>query len=1337
MDSKRQKRFQVTISLICVVSLLVIFALGFGMMKHLGNYAIEEILEEGEISVNALGSYLKHALMDAVQGVQILAEDPVIIAALASQATEDVEHANIVLDRFSHGMDTSVTYLLNANGKTIGSSNRNSPSSFVGKNYAFRPYFKQAMQGKLGHYYALGVTSRKRGYYAAFPVKQRGGDILGVVVVKSELDHLAKNFRQFKNCFLVDPHGIIFLSSRPKLVLKSLWPIDSFSLDKLMDSEQFGLGPFEPLMLAEPKAKDKVSFEGKGYLVSRHLVNPEGWSVVLLSKGDRIIEYQVFSVLVILFVSVLVVGFFMSIYFFQKSASRLQESKDYSDLILNLAPSGLFTVNKEKLVTSWNKKAEEIAGYTAEEVIGKECLLFADEPCVNRCGLYSEEVNKPIEAKECFIKRKDGQRRVILKNADLIKDKKGNVIGGIESFEDVTDRKGMEDALRVANEFSQNLLSTIPFGMDIVSEDGNILFVNEQLRSMLGVEGVGKRCWELYRDDKKQCLDCPLIKGIQLGETATIETEGCFGGKILQITHTGMIYENKPAVLEVFQDITERKNIEARALRLASIVDNSDDAIIGKTLDGIIVSWNRGAEKIYGYTEEEVKGKSINIIVPPEHPEEVPAILEKIKAGEMVDHYETVRVKKDGSQISVALTVSPIKDEKMVIIGASSIVRDIKERKKAEEEIYKLSYAIEQSASSIAITDIEGNLEYVNPKFCQATGYSFEEVKGQNPRVLKSGDQPDSVYKELWETIAAGKEWSGEFHNKRKDGSFFWELASISAIRNKEGIITHYLKVAEDITERKQADIVLAKAKEDLENHAWDLQKTNEALKELYKEVELKNRELLKLDQLKSDFVSTVSHELRTPLAITTEGLNLILDGIVGEVDEKQKEILTTSKENIDRLGRIINDLLDISKIEAGKIELNQGFVELTGLIKELVEAYQTVVKIKNITLTVDLPADKIYAYADSDKFIQIMNNLLNNAYKFTPDNGKIEVKIFAEGEEVHVSVADNGLGINEEDMKKLFEKFQQFDRKHGPGIKGTGLGLAITKALLELHGGEIWAKSKPNEGTTFHVKLPNYQKTKWQFEEKFEDILQDESEAKTNCSLIIVNLQNFNEINEKYGQKILIDIMNSIVLETKIVVSRPNDEIFLYNPQNIFVVLPGTSKLGASHVANMIKNAIKERRFIYGKDNVHVEVKCGVAASKIEGTSKADMIVEAQANLTRKKKVLIVDDHPQIARMLQVRLEANGYLIKCVTDGEQALETIMDEIPDLIVLDIMMPKMNGYEVFGRLKENSKTAEIPIIILTAHDVDIGKIDSISPTSTPVIEKTGGFENVLSVVKDLL
>jgi len=425
--------------------------------------------------------------------------------------------------------------------------------------------------------------------------------------------------------------------------------------------------------------------------------------------------------------------------------------------------------------------------------------------------------------------------------------------------------------------------------------------------------------------------------------------------------------------------------------------------------------------------------------------------IEEVKRTKKPVTVEHIHRDKDGNARNVEIHSFPLFNKSGNVVQIIEYCLDITERKKTEAKVLQLSRAIEQSPAVVVITNTAGNIQYANPKFQKVTGYSQEEVIGKNPRILKSGTLSKSIYKQLWDTVSSGNEWSGEFQNKKKDGTPYWESALISPVKNSEGVITNFIKVAEDVTARKETEARLKNAKEELE---------------------LKNLELQKLDKLKSEFVSTVSHELRTPLSITKEGISLILDEIPGKINEQQSRVLVTAKNNIDRLARIISDLLDISKIEAGKVELKKETINIVSLVRQVIQAFEPKIAEKKLSIKINAPKNVVNAYADSDRVVQIITNLVSNALKFTKE-GRIEISVLDKDGDVECSVADTGIGIAKENIPKLFEKFQQFGRVAGPGEKGTGLGLSIAKALVGLHKGKIWIESEIDKGTTITFSIP------------------------------------------------------------------------------------------------------------------------------------------------------------------------------------------------------------------------------------------------------------------------
>ncbi len=380
----------------------------------------------------------------------------------------------------------------------------------------------------------------------------------------------------------------------------------------------------------------------------------------------------------------------------------------------------------------------------------------------------------------------------------------------------------------------------------------------------------------------------------------------------------------------------------------------------------------------------------------------------------------------------------------------------------------KLSRAVEQSPVSILITDLNGNIEYVNAKALTLTGYTFEELKGKTPRIFNSGEKPKEEYRILWETILSGKEWRGELHNKKKNGELYWEFASISAIKNKMGHVTHFLAVKEDITERKQAE--------------RDLQ-----------ELEIAR----KTARFKQNFLANMSHEIRTPL---TGVLGMIDILELTQLNEDQQDYVNTIKASGENLKEIINQVLDYSKIEAGKIELNPLDFEFQSILQNAEMLYRNITR-PGVKVNIQLdPAIPGFIKTDESRLSQVINNLVSNALKFTHKGSvSVQARLLEEITEtqqvkIEVKVVDTGIGIPAHLQQKLFRPFSQIDDNDTRYYEGTGLGLSICKELVGLLGGEIGLESESLTGSTFwftftaqiadyqqetqslHNKYPNHQ---------------------------------------------------------------------------------------------------------------------------------------------------------------------------------------------------------------------------------------------------------------------
>ncbi len=350
--------------------------------------------------------------------------------------------------------------------------------------------------------------------------------------------------------------------------------------------------------------------------------------------------------------------------------------------------------------------------------------------------------------------------------------------------------------------------------------------------------------------------------------------------------------------------------------------------------------------------------------------------------------------------------------------------------RKTELELRKFFHAVEQSGSSVIIADRAAHIEYVNPRFLRLTGYSEDELIGQNPRLFQSGKTSRPTYESLWQTITAGREWHGEFLNKKKNGELFWEEASIAPILDGRRMITHYVGVLNDLTERK------------------------------------------KLDSLKDEFSGKVAHELRTPLTVIQWSAANLRDEIDGPLAPTYREEAERILGQVDRLQRLIGDLLDLSRLESGNVQPSLRAVDLMGVINDVTQGFQKSARQRQLEIAVQSSGILPLLPLDRDMLIQILTNLTDNALRFAQSRVTITAGRCTGG--VQVTVADDGPGIGTEDQARLFSKFEQITRSTGPdGYKGTGLGLSICQELLRRFGGKIWVDSTLGQGAQFHFLLP------------------------------------------------------------------------------------------------------------------------------------------------------------------------------------------------------------------------------------------------------------------------
>lgn len=477
-----------------------------------------------------------------------------------------------------------------------------------------------------------------------------------------------------------------------------------------------------------------------------------------------------------------------------------------------------------------------------------------------------------------------------------------------------------------------------------------------------------------------------------------------------------------------------------------------------------VISCNRRLEEIFGYDHGELIGQSSRVFYDSDQTfENIGAEAYRAVAEGRNFSTEMMLKRKDGSLFRGALNGRAI-DPAQPQEGSIWIYADISERHHAQQEVHKLLQAVEQSPVSILITNREGLIEYVNPRFSKVTGYRSSEVLGQNPRVLQSGETPAETYRELWQTLLACKEWRGILRNRRKNGELFWEEASISPIIDDTNQVTHFLAVKEDITERKRSEDELEQHRAHLEElvrtRTADLSAALEAAKAA--------------DLAKDAFLANISHELRTPLNAVI-GLSELARRI--STDPKQQDYLDKVTGAGKSLAGIINDLLDLSKIAAGHMDFEAASFSLRGLIQRSrsVMAHRAAEKGLDLIEQIDEEVPDVLL-GDPLRIEQILLNLLSNAIKFT-NAGRVELRIALSARKedrvcLRIDVEDTGIGLAEESLGRLFQPFAQADASVSRKFGGTGLGLALSRRLAEMMDGDIRVTSREGVGTTFSVRI-------------------------------------------------------------------------------------------------------------------------------------------------------------------------------------------------------------------------------------------------------------------------
>lgn len=671
----------------------------------------------------------------------------------------------------------------------------------------------------------------------------------------------------------------------------------------------------------------------------------------------------------------------------------------------------------------------------------------------------------------------------------------------IGTVQDITDRKLIELALQESENKFRTLTEKSLVGIYII-QDNVFKYLNEAALKIIDyppdeiIDKLGPA--DISISEYKNIAQNNIDKRIK-GEVSSIQYEDIIitksgQEKIVDILGTITTFNNKPAIIGTFIDITERKKFEEEIFNvnqlLQNILNNIPQRIFWKDKNSVYQGANlQFIEDIGLNSSDDLIGKN-------DYQLYEKRIAEKfIEDDESVIKFNQPKLNYEEEQIDLKTKTKkwlrtnkvPLYDQNGKIIGILGTYEDITEIKEALDRIRMFSRIIEQSPVNIAITDLSGNIIYTNTEFTKITGYKMEEVIGRNPRIFQSGLHTKEFYENLWNTILSGNKWEGEFYDKKKDGTYYWEKAIIFPFFNDQDEILNFVKIGEDITLKKEYELGLIQAKEKAEE----------------------------LNRLKTNFLANMSHELRTPLV----GILGFSDILRMELpDDEFRDMADKIKQSSKRLMDTLDLILDLSKIEFNKVEINNEIIKLPLLLSECYENFKPYAEMKNLKLNLLINDPELFLKSDERILKVALDNLINNAIKFT-NEGEItieeEIMTADEKEWIAIKIKDTGIGISKENLSIIFEEFRQVSEGLSRGFEGSGLGLTISKRYVELLDGKIEVESEPGIGSTFTVLLP-YEKINFQYENKS----------------VLMGKESKSEYITKFGKKILLVEDDDITIE-------------------------------------------------------------------------------------------------------------------------------------------------------------------------------------------------------------
>ncbi len=1114
------------------------------------------------------------------------------------------------------------------------------------------------------------------------------GVIFGVAIfiLKFRNDEKIANVEKFwESIFQSSANGVIFIDLTGKIEYANTYALNfhGYTLEELKEFYIFDFVTSDFIEIVREYIKDIIENKVQEVLEVGFLA--EGGAVKYAQLSGQLVKYGDLELIQFVEVDITEKRRFEN--------ELIEAERKYRELFEN-SVIGVYRSTPDGKIIDVNPAFVKMFGARDKyEIMQRNASEFYPSPEDRFRFVRALEVFDSISNFESKLKRLDGKEIYVREHVRAVKDLAGNVLYYEGMIEDITEQKTWEERLKESEAKYRTLVESSLVGTYIF-QDGRFKFVSGQLASILGFKSSEildtRTILELvHPNDRRKVIEMfaenlsgkfpvanfsfRVIK--KNGEVAWVE-----------VLNNLITYDGKPALLGTMLDITDRVKAEQRNRILSNLLLNLNNAVVITDEEGNILEVNDAFCKITGYSKEEAIGNNPRILKSGYHDSEFYKSMWESILTKGYWSGEIINKRKNGEIYFAFLSITSVKDEVHGVTYYLGIQADITEKKKIEEQLRYQANLLENVNDAIIAADLNYRITSWNKAAEKMYGYKAEEVIGKEIAEVVKVEIPNLTRGELRKIIQEKGFWRGEAIHYNRFGEKIYVSSSISIVRDSQGKPIGTVGINRDITEQKMAE---------------------EKLKLYAEQLEIANAQLQELNKLKSEFLANTSHELRTPLNSIIGFLNLIKDGLY-ENHEEMIKFVDKALISAKHLLGIINDILDIAKIEAGRLELNIEDVEVSELLSEVWTLSHVQVEQKKLEYKIIYPEKQIFIKGDRNRLKQVLLNLIGNSIKFTHRGGiTVKAEVFDDKGYCQFTVSDTGIGISKEKQAKLFQKFVQADgtttRKYG----GTGLGLTITKSLVELMGGTIELYSEgEGKGTTVMFTIPL---SEISYGEKVEI---EQGKIYGDAGLLVLVVDD----DVRFA-----DFLKTLLVKNSFRFAWANnaedgwDYIFKLKPDILILDYAMPHKASAA-----IKNGFDLVLKVYDTPelrDIPIIILTGhpqkigellklsfinLNPNVIEKPVDPDYLLSLLRQFVKGKDelhILLADDDANVELYFRKILPPQ-YKIDYVKNGREAIEKVKSFNYDLLLLDLMMPEVNGYDVIRELRLNKLAPELPILVIT-------------------------------------